>query len=63
MEISNPITAEAVARGAFDRGLVIELCGAKRNVLKFLPPLIIESDVMEEGLDIIEQSIRSVQPI
>ncbi len=41
----------------FERGLVIELAGADDDVLKFLPPLTIEEDVLKEGLDIIDKSI------
>src|SRR5262249_30981018 len=58
-EISNPQVSRQVAREAFNRGLIIELCGAKNNVLKFIPPLTIEEEVLQEGLDVIDRSIRS----
>ena len=59
-EISSPQISRQVAREAFDRGLIIELCGAKNNVLKFIPALTIEEEVLQEGLDVIERSIQSV---
>lgn len=49
-----------VSSEAFGRGLIIELAGAKDDVLKFLPPLVIEEDLLREGLNIIDESIRAV---
>ncbi len=49
-----------VSSEAFKNGLIIELAGAKDNVLKFLPPLIIEEDVLKQGLEIIDKSIETV---
>ncbi len=60
LEISVPEIAQAIAREAFNQGLLIERCGAKDNVLKFLPPLVIEDEVLKAGLEIMEQSIKSV---
>jgi diaminobutyrate-2-oxoglutarate transaminase len=59
-EISSPERCRQVAREAFNRGLIIELCGAKSNVLKFIPALTIEEEVLREGLDVIDRSITSV---
>jgi diaminobutyrate-2-oxoglutarate transaminase len=49
--------AAQVSNECFDRKIVIELSGAKDNVLKLLPPLVIEEDLLIKGLDIIEESI------
>lgn len=49
-----------VSREAFIRGLLIELAGAKDDILKFLPPLVIEEDLLMEGLKIIDESIQAV---
>lgn len=59
LDIPVPEIAQAIAREAFNQGLIIELCGAKDNVLKFLPPLVIEDEVLKAGLGIMEQSIKS----
>ena len=59
-EISSPETSRQVAREAFNQGLIIELCGAKNNVLKFIPSLTIEEEVLQEGLEVIDRSIKSV---
>jgi diaminobutyrate-2-oxoglutarate transaminase len=58
LEVSEPAAATAIVREAFDRGLVIELCGAKRNVIKILPPLTIDDAVLAEGLEVIHKSIE-----
>ena len=50
--------ATCVARECFNRNLVIELSGARDNVLKLLPPLVIEEEYLVKGLDIIEDSIQ-----
>lgn len=49
--------ASQLSKTAFENGLVIELSGAEDQVLKILPPLIIEEDTLKEGLDIIEKAI------
>ncbi|MFW5771450.1 MAG: aminotransferase class III-fold pyridoxal phosphate-dependent enzyme, partial [Spirochaetota bacterium] len=49
-----------VSEAAFERGLIIELAGAKDDVLKFLPPLVIEEELLKEGLAIIDESIGVV---
>jgi diaminobutyrate-2-oxoglutarate transaminase len=52
-----PGLAAAITRVAFDQGLVIETSGGDSQVVKFLPPLIIDDDALEAGLDIIAQSV------
>jgi len=41
----------------FENGLVIELAGANDDVLKFLPPLLIEEELLREGIKIVDESI------
>ncbi len=49
--------AEAVSTRAFEKNLVIETAGAENQVVKFLPPLIIEEQILREGLQIIDDAI------
>lgn len=49
-----------VSAEAFSRGLIIELAGANNDVLKFLPPLVIEEEYLRRGLEIIDESIEAV---
>jgi diaminobutyrate-2-oxoglutarate transaminase len=60
IESARPDLNARIARECFTRGLVIETCGSTRNVLKFLPPLNMPHDVLEEGLQILEQSVTAV---
>ncbi len=59
-EIPIPHFCQELSAEAFKNGVVIELAGAQDNVLKFLPPLIIEEEILREGLQIIDQSIENV---
>jgi diaminobutyrate-2-oxoglutarate transaminase len=50
--------AEEVARLAFEQGLLIEPVGPRDEVLKFLPPLVIEDAEIRQGIDILEESLE-----
>ncbi len=52
--------ASEISSAAFKRGLVIETAGAEGNVLKFLCPLVIEEELLREGLDIVEDAIEDL---
>lgn len=55
-----PGMAQEITRGAFDKALVIETSGAESQVVKCLPPLVIETSLLERGLDIIDLSVAQV---
>lgn len=55
-----PALADAISAAAFQRGLIIETSGTDGHVLKLLPPLTIEDDQLERGLDIIEECYSEV---
>jgi diaminobutyrate-2-oxoglutarate transaminase len=42
---------------AFARGLIMEISGAQKNVVKLLPPLVIEEAELDEGLSILAAAI------
>lgn len=48
------------SHACFDKGLVIELAGRQDSVLKLMPALTIEDEVLKEGLQIIKESVISV---
>jgi diaminobutyrate-2-oxoglutarate transaminase len=52
--------AAKIACAAFERGLIIETCGARDEVLKLLPPLIITKAELETGIGIIEESLKAL---
>jgi diaminobutyrate-2-oxoglutarate transaminase len=59
LEIPKPAMAKAVSQEAFQHGLIIELAGNEDQVLKFLPPLVVEDDELRRGLDIIDRALES----
>ena len=52
--------AEDICAAAFERGLVMETAGVDDQVAKVMPPLTIEEDVLEDGLDILESAVEAV---
>ncbi len=42
--------SERVTEKAFDRGLIVECAGRKNSVVKIMPPLVIEKEVLQAGL-------------
>ncbi|MDQ3157170.1 MAG: 4-aminobutyrate--2-oxoglutarate transaminase [Actinomycetota bacterium] len=49
----DPELTKAVATAAHQQGLIVLTCGTYGNVLRFLPPLAISDDLLNEGLDIL----------
>ncbi len=67
IELTRPGTLEpdaaataAAAKACHRAGLVVLTCGTYGNVLRFLPPLVIGEDLLEEGLDIIEDAFATL---
>ena len=52
--------SRAVLDACFKKGLIIELAGREDRVLKIMPALTIEDDLLRQGLDIIKDSIKEV---
>lgn len=52
--------ARSVLDRCFEKGLIIELAGRKDSVLKIMPSLVIEEDLLKKGLSIIKESIKEV---
>ena len=56
----NDDIANQIAKKAFEHGVVIETSGANDEVLKLLPALTIEDDLLMRGLQVIERSLSEV---
>jgi diaminobutyrate-2-oxoglutarate transaminase len=56
---SDPTLARHVAREAFRHKLLIETSGPHGEVVKIMPPLTIEPDVLQQGLQRLRSSIES----
>jgi diaminobutyrate-2-oxoglutarate transaminase len=52
--------ADAVSQEAFARGLLVETAGPRDEVVKLLPPLTASDAELDEGLAILETSVRGV---
>ena len=51
--------AGAVNKACHERGLVTLTCGTLGNVFRFLPPLTITDELLEEGLDVFEEAFAA----
>ncbi|MGA5581246.1 4-aminobutyrate--2-oxoglutarate transaminase [Streptomyces thermodiastaticus] len=56
----NPKATAALAKTCHAEGLIVLTCGTYGNVLRFLPPLVIGEDLLNEGLDIIEEAFARI---
>jgi 4-aminobutyrate aminotransferase / (S)-3-amino-2-methylpropionate transaminase / 5-aminovalerate transaminase len=56
-EERSPERAKAVTAAAFDRGLIVLSCGLYGNVIRFLPPLTITEEDLDEGFGILEDAL------
>jgi 4-aminobutyrate aminotransferase/(S)-3-amino-2-methylpropionate transaminase len=53
------VTTAAVSKACHQAGLVTLTCGTFGNVLRFLPPLVIGEDLLDEGLTILEDAFAA----
>lgn len=60
LSFSNAEDAGTVSREAWRHGMIIETGGPQDEVLKCLCPLVIEDADLQQGLDILQSSIRAV---
>ena len=54
-------TAEAAQRAAADRGLLLLTCGAWGNVVRMIPPLIVDAGQVDEALAIWAEAVRAAE--
>ena len=62
LEMPRADLAKAVSREAFRQGIIIELAGPDDEVLKFLPPLVIEEQTLRRGVATLARIIDSLLP-
>lgn len=57
-----PAAAEtkALVQYCFDRGLLILACGTYGNIIRFLMPLVITDEQLEQGLSIVEDGLAAI---
>jgi len=64
IEFADPITlapradvARAVAAACHSAGVLVLVCGTFGNVIRLLPPLVIGTDLLEDGLRVLTTAI------
>lgn len=57
----DPEATKAVAAACLAQGVLILTCGTFGNVIRLLPPLVIDEDLLSEGLDILEAALRGTR--
>lgn len=67
LELVRPGTTEPdaaaaahVARTCAQQGVLVLTCGTWGNVLRLLPPLVIEPELLDDGLDVLEAALREL---
>lgn len=53
-------SAELVQRACLQKNLLLLMCGTYRNVIRWIPPLVVSEQQIEEGLAIFEESLAGV---
>jgi 4-aminobutyrate aminotransferase/(S)-3-amino-2-methylpropionate transaminase len=56
----NPEHTGALTRKAADNGLILLSCGLYGNVVRTMVPLTASDAIVDEGLDLVERSLREV---
>lgn len=56
----NPEATAALAKACHQNGLLILTTGTYSNVVRFLPPLVIGEDLINEGLDVLEEALSGL---
>lgn len=51
---------KALVQYCFERGLLILACGTYGNIIRFLMPLVITDEQLEQGLSIVENGLATV---
>ncbi|MFT4136401.1 4-aminobutyrate--2-oxoglutarate transaminase [Microbacterium sp.] len=68
VEFADPVTkapdaalAAAVAKACIAKGVIVLTCGTYGNVIRFLPPLSIGDDLLNEGLDVVASALADTR--
>lgn len=56
----DPVAARAVAAHCHAEGVLVLVCGTFGNVIRLLPPLVIEAALLDDALDVLERGVREL---
>ena len=54
--------AKAVSKKCLENGLILLTCGTYGNIIRWIPPLIVNEEQIEEAVGIFERALKSVSP-
>jgi 4-aminobutyrate aminotransferase len=54
-------TARAVQRACIDRGLLLLTCGPYDNVIRWIPPLVVNAAQIDQAIDIFADALKAVR--
>ena len=56
----DPDLTKDIAVHALNEGVIVLTCGVRANVIRFLPPMTIEPELLAEALDVVGDAIRNL---
>lgn len=56
----DPATASAVIRHVLDNRLLLLICGSYQNVVRWIPPLVVNKEQIDEAVDIFAAGLKTV---
>lgn len=57
LDLGTEERAALVKQAAFRRGMILECCGRDDEVVKFLPPLTVSMETLQQGIQIVEEAV------
>ncbi|MFF2083241.1 4-aminobutyrate--2-oxoglutarate transaminase [Nocardia sp. NPDC058176] len=55
----DPDLTKAIAARALEQGVIVLTCGTYGNVIRLLPPLVIDDELLDDALTVLEHAIRT----
>ena len=56
----SPDAAKRVAAACHAEGVLVLVCGTFGNVIRLLPPLVIDEELLDDGLTVLEKAVRAL---
>ena len=56
----DPETTKAVQAACLERGMILLTCGTFDNVIRWIPPLVVTSAQIDQGVEIFTNALRQV---
>jgi 4-aminobutyrate aminotransferase/(S)-3-amino-2-methylpropionate transaminase len=59
----NPELTKALVAACLAKGVVLISCGTYGNVIRLLPPLVINDELLHDGLDVLEDALNELTAV